>query len=74
MISLIFKFKEKAYSQLKNFSVIGKFNDTADAIGCMIQLSSSLQQQALQGFTEIIVRNPKTGEEKVIKTPKNYLA
>jgi hypothetical protein len=33
------------------------------------QISRALQSQAQQGFSEIVVRNPETKEERVIVVP-----
>jgi hypothetical protein len=41
----------------------------AEAVRESLQVSRALQTQAEQGFTELLVRNPKTGAERVIVIP-----
>jgi hypothetical protein len=40
-----------------------------DAVRESLQISRALQSQAEQGFSELVVRNPQTGEERVIVIP-----
>lgn len=41
----------------------------ADTVRESLQISRALQSQAGQGFTEVMVRNPETNEERVIVIP-----
>jgi hypothetical protein len=41
----------------------------ADTVRESLQISRALQSQAQQGFTEVIVRNPETDEERVLVIP-----
>ena len=41
----------------------------ADTVRESLQISRALQTQAQQGFTEVIVRNPETNEERVLVIP-----
>ena len=47
----------------------GRFSSMADAVRESLQVSRALQSQAEQGFSELVVRNPQTGEERVIVIP-----
>jgi hypothetical protein len=40
-----------------------------EAVRESLQISRALQSQANQGFSEIVVRNPETKEERVIVVP-----
>jgi hypothetical protein len=42
----------------------------ANAVRDSLQITRALQSQAEQGYTEIIVRNPETNEERVIVVPE----
>jgi hypothetical protein len=41
----------------------------ADTVRESLQISRALQAQAQKGFTEVIVRNPETDEERVLVIP-----
>ena len=41
----------------------------ADTVRESLQISRALQSQAGQGFTEVMVRNPETREERVLVIP-----
>ena len=47
----------------------GRFSSMADTVRESLQISRALQSQANQGFTEVIVRNPETNEERVLVIP-----
>ena len=44
-------------------------NERDDTVRESLQISRALQSQANQGFTEVIVRNPETNEERVLVIP-----
>ena len=64
-----FTFDERSLNTLGDMTEEGHFSSMADTVRESLQISRALQVQAKQGFTEIIVRNPKTGEERVIVIP-----
>ena len=41
----------------------------AEAVRESLSVNRALQNQAKQGFTEIVVRNPETKEERVMVLP-----
>jgi hypothetical protein len=41
----------------------------AETVRESLQISRALQSQAKKGFKELVVRNPETGEERVIVIP-----
>ena len=45
------------------------FSSPEEPARCALEISRALQTQAQQGFTEVIVRNPETDEERVLVIP-----
>jgi hypothetical protein len=41
----------------------------ADTVRESLQITRALQSQAGKGFTEVLVRNPETNEERVLVIP-----
>ena len=64
-----FVFDERSLITLEEMTKEGRFSSMADTVRESLQISRALQEQALDGFSEIIVRNPETGEERVIVIP-----
>lgn len=64
-----FTFDERSLSTLENMTEEGHFSSMADTVRESLQISRALQSQVKQGFTEIVVRNPNTGEERVVVIP-----
>jgi Arc/MetJ-type ribon-helix-helix transcriptional regulator len=64
-----FTFDERSLTTLEEMTEEGHFGSMADTVRESLQVSRALQSQAKQGFTEIIVRNPENGEERVIVIP-----
>jgi hypothetical protein len=66
---VVFSFDERSLESLQKIKEQGQFSSMADAVRESLQISRALQAQAGQGFTEIVVRNPTTKEERVIVIP-----
>ena len=64
-----FTFDARSFSTLEKMTEEGQFSSMADTVRESLQISNTLQEQAKDGFSEIVVRNPKTGEEKVVIVP-----
>lgn len=64
-----FTFDERSLSTLEDMTEQGNFSSMADTVRESLQISQALQSQAKHGFTEIVVRNPDTDEERVIIIP-----
>lgn len=64
-----FTFDERSLSTLEEMTEQGNFSSMADTVRESLQISQALQSQAKHGFTEIVVRNPDTDEERVIIIP-----
>jgi hypothetical protein len=66
---VLFTFDPRNYNNLLEVTNNGGFQSAADAVRDALQVIRSLQQQAAQGFTEVVTRNPQTGQERVIVLP-----
>src|SRR5438094_9152572 len=66
---VVFSFDERSLESLQRIREQGQFSSMADAVRESLQISRALQAQAGQGFTEVVVRNPQTKEERVIVIP-----
>jgi Arc/MetJ-type ribon-helix-helix transcriptional regulator len=66
---VVFSFDERSLESLKQITEQGRFSSMADTVRDSLQISRALQSQAGRGFTEVIVRNPETKEERVLVIP-----
>lgn len=67
---VVFSFDDRSLESLKKMTDQGSYKSMANAVRDSLQISRALQSQAQQGFKEVIVRNPETGEERVIVIPQ----
>ncbi len=66
---VVFTFDDRSYESLKNIQERGDFSSMGTAVRESIQLSEILQDQVSQGFSEVVLRNPQTSQEKVLIIP-----
>ncbi|AMV24214.1 hypothetical protein VT84_07440 [Gemmata sp. SH-PL17] len=66
---VVFSFDERSLESLEKLTTQGRFSSMADTVRESLQISRALQAQANQGFTEVVVRNPETREERVLVIP-----
>jgi len=66
---VVFTFDDNSLESLKQVQERGDFASMGTAVRESIQLSEILQDQVADGFTEVILRNPKTQQEKTIIIP-----
>jgi Arc/MetJ-type ribon-helix-helix transcriptional regulator len=66
---VVFSFDERSLESLEKLTEQGRFSSMADTVRESLQVSRALQSQANQGFTEVLVRNPDTKEERVMVIP-----
>lgn len=66
---VVFSFDERSLESLEKLTEQGRFSSMADTVRESLQISRALQAQAQKGFTEVIVRNPETDEERVLVIP-----
>ena len=66
---VVFSFDARSLESLERLTEEGRFSSMADTVRESLQISRALQSQANQGFTEVVVRNPETNEERVLVIP-----
>lgn len=66
---VVFSFDERSLESLQKLKDQGRFSSLGEAVRESLQISRIIQFQASQGFTEVIVRNPVTKEQRVIVIP-----
>lgn len=71
---VVFTFDERSLDSLERLTKQGAYSSMADAVRDSLRLRRALQQQAEQGFVELVVRNPKTREERVLVIPDTEVA
>ena len=62
---VVFKFDEPSLRALEVMTKEGCYNSIADTVRESLQISRALQTQAKQGFSEITLLNPDTGENEL---------
>jgi Arc/MetJ-type ribon-helix-helix transcriptional regulator len=63
---VLFSFDPRNYRNLQALTAVGGFTSPSDAVRDALRLARALQAQAEKGFSEVVVRNPGTKEERVI--------
>jgi Arc/MetJ-type ribon-helix-helix transcriptional regulator len=66
---VLFTFDPRNYNNLRELTDSGGFQSASDAVRDALHVARALQKQAQQGFTEILVRNPQTHQERMIVLP-----
>ena len=66
---VVFTFDDSSLESLKQVQERGDFSSMGTAVRESIQLSEILQDQVADGFTEVVLRNPKTNQEKTLVIP-----
>jgi hypothetical protein len=66
---VVFTFDEGSLDSLKQVQSRGDFPSMGTAVRESIQLSEILQDQVAAGFTEVVLRNPATNQEKTLIIP-----
>lgn len=63
---IIFTFDEVSYANLVTLGAAFHFNSMAETVRAALRLVNTFKNQFENGFTEIIVRNPNTGAERIL--------
>jgi len=66
---VVFTFDERSLANLKDMVEQGQFGSMAEAVRESLAVNRALQQQSRQRFTEVVVRNPDTKQERVMVLP-----
>jgi Arc/MetJ-type ribon-helix-helix transcriptional regulator len=70
---ILFTFDPRSHQNLRELTEAGDFPSASDAVRDALRVARSLQDQARLGFTEVVVRNPVTNQEKVMVLPSSSL-
>jgi hypothetical protein len=66
---VVFTFDERSLESLQSIKDKARFASLGDTVKESLQVSRTLHEQADNGFNEVVVRNPKTKEERVLLIP-----
>lgn len=66
---IAFTFDEESYQTLDQTRSLGKYSNLAEAVRDSLGTFNALQEQAEKGYTELVVRDPKSGKERVLVSP-----
>lgn len=66
---VIFTFDDRSFENLETLKDQARFGSLAEAVKESLRVTRALQQQKGQGYTEVVVRNPETKEERVLVMP-----
>ncbi len=66
---VVFTFDDKSLRSLEDVQSRAEFTTLGTAVLDSVQINDALQEEALEGYTEVVVRNPKTKMEKTIIIP-----
>jgi len=66
---ILFTFDPRSHQNLRELTGVGGFPSASDAVRDALRVARALQDQARQGFTEVVVRNPVTQQEKTMVLP-----
>ena len=66
---VVFTFDDSSLESLKQVRDRGEFSSMGTAVRDSIQLSEVLQDQVADGFSEVVLRNPRTSQEKTLVIP-----
>lgn len=66
---VVFTFDERSLEGLQRITEQGHYSSMAETVRDSLAINRALHTQASDGFTELVVRNPQTKEERVIIIP-----
>ena len=66
---IAFTFDEQSLAGLEKIKDDGNYSCFAETVRDSLQINRALQTQAKKGYNEIIVRDPETGNERVLVIP-----
>ncbi len=66
---IAFTFDEQSLAGLEKIKDDGNYSCFAETVRDSLQINRALQTQAKKGYNEIIVRDPETGDERVLVIP-----
>jgi len=70
MERIAFNISQLALSRLRRMARKGKFESLGEVVGVSLEIHRALQEHARHGFTEVVLRNPRTERERVMTIAK----
>ena len=64
-----FTFDVNSLEALEEMKEEGHYSSLAETVRDSLQINRALQTQAKKGYNEIIVRDPETGDERILVIP-----
>ena len=68
-IRVVFTFEERGLAALEDMTEAGNYSCLAETVHDLLQITRSLQNLTKRGYSEIIVRDPETEEERLLTIP-----
>ncbi|MCD0167280.1 hypothetical protein [Deinococcus sp. 12RED42] len=65
-----FTFDDRSLQTLDQMTHEGRFASMAETVRESLQINRTFQALAAQGFTEVILRRPATGQERTLTIPR----
>ncbi len=69
---VVLSFDAIAYGNLEELRKKGGFKTVADAVRDSLVVRAVLRKQSDQGFTDMVLRNPRTKKERTIDIDANF--
>ena len=66
---VVFTFDEPSLESLEEITKTARFASLGETVKESLRVSRALQKQAGDGFSEVVVRNPKSREERILVVP-----
>ena len=66
---IVFTFDEQSLAGLEEMTDDGNYACFAETVRDSLQITRSLQKLAKRGYSEIIIRDPETEEERLLVIP-----
>ena len=68
-VRVVFTFEARGLAALEEMTEAGNYSCLAETVHDSLQITRSLQNLAKRGYSEIIVRDPGTEEERLLMIP-----
>jgi hypothetical protein len=69
MQRIVLSFDEEARGDLERLKMAGGFRSFGETVRQILSIVSSIHMLAQQGYSELILANPKTGKQKTVAIP-----
>jgi hypothetical protein len=66
---IVFTFDDRSAKALEQMTKNAQYSSMAETVRDSLQIANTIQDLSRRGFTELVVRNPKSGAERNIVIP-----